>query len=113
MSVSSTTTDFPGAQAPSLATDHPNLGKAPIREALIDLRVRLGRDVELAALAALADSLAADYPERTPIHQFHGQIGEATDEIAASVSLATESSGDPRSVWWYSTLTATSAAISQ
>ena len=69
---------------PSLATEYPNLGKAPIREALIDLRVRLGRDVELTALATLADSLAADYPQRSPIHQFHGQIGFSESGVVAT-----------------------------
>lgn len=71
----STMADRPKSQVPSLATEHPNLGSAPIREALIDFRVRLGREVDLEVLGGLADSLTDDYPNRTPIHQFHGQIG--------------------------------------
>ena len=31
--------------------------------------------MDLDALGQLADSLADDYPQRHPIHQFHGQIG--------------------------------------
>lgn len=67
-----------------MATEHPNLGNAPIREALIDFRVRLGREVELDTLRQLADSLAADYPRRDAIHRFHGQISFGDGGVVTS-----------------------------
>jgi len=69
---------------PSLATEHPNLRHAPIREALIDFRVRLGRDPGRGALRDLADSLADEYPQRNPIHEFHGQIGFGDTGVVAT-----------------------------
>lgn len=53
---------------------YPHLGNAPIREALIDFRVRLPPDFSQETLRALADSLHSEYPTLGPIHQFHGQI---------------------------------------
>ena len=67
-----------------MATEHPNLGNAPIREALIDFRVRLGREVELDTLAHLADSFGGDYPDRKPIHRFHGQISFGEGGVVTS-----------------------------
>ena len=61
----------------------PHLERAPIREALIDFRVRPGIGVEHTPLAELADSLANDYPLQDPIRQFHGQI--AFDESGLGV----------------------------
>ncbi len=69
-----TNDDFPGAQVRASATVGPSLSNAPIREAVIDFRVRLGRDTGLDAIRRLADSAVQEYPRRDPIHQFHGQI---------------------------------------
>ena len=55
-------------------SEHPHLRNAPIREALIDFRVRLPADFSHEALRVLADSLASEFPKVGPIHQFQGQI---------------------------------------
>ena len=60
-------------------SEYPHLGNAPIREALIDFRVRLPEDFSLDTLRGVAASLQAEFPKVGPIHQFHGQI-EVGDE---------------------------------
>ena len=55
-------------------SEYPHLRNAPIREALIDFRVRLPADFSQEALRVLADSLASEFPKVGPIHQFQGQI---------------------------------------
>ena len=55
-------------------SEHPNLRNAPIREALIDFRVRLPADFSQETLRDLADSLQSEFPKVGPIHQFQGQI---------------------------------------
>ena len=75
---------FPMITSPSLADDrdlsfgtmseHPHLGNAPIREALIDFRVRLPSDSSPENLSTLAEEMRAQYPKVGPIHQFQGEI---------------------------------------
>ena len=55
-------------------SEYPHLGNAPIREALIDFRVRLPADFSQEALRVLATSLQSEFPKVGPIHQFRGQI---------------------------------------
>ncbi|MDE2804229.1 MAG: TIGR04255 family protein [Gemmatimonadota bacterium] len=55
-------------------SEHPHLARAPIREALIDLRVRLAPEFSQDTLRTLADELAAHYPNVGPISQYQGQI---------------------------------------
>lgn len=55
-------------------SEHPHLGSAPIREALIDFRVRLPSDFSPETLAALTEELRAEYPKVGPIQQFQGEI---------------------------------------
>ncbi len=46
--------------------------KAPIVEAVIDIQVQLPTDGSaLASLTSVADSLAPDFPNKLPIHEFH------------------------------------------
>ena len=55
-------------------SEHPHLVNAPIREALIDFRVRLPPASSPETLLALTDELRAEYPKVGPIHQFQGAI---------------------------------------
>lgn len=55
-------------------SEHPHLVNAPIREALIDFRVRLAPDSSPESLLALTEELRAEYPNASPIHQFQGAI---------------------------------------
>ncbi len=55
-------------------SEHPHLVNAPIREALIDFRVRLPPDSSPETLLALPQELRAEYPKVGPIHQFQGAI---------------------------------------
>ena len=55
-------------------SQYPHLRNAPIREALIDFRVRLPADFSQETLRDLANSLHNGYPKVGPIHQFQGQI---------------------------------------
>ncbi len=62
---------------------YPHLRSAPIREALIDFRVRLPADFSQDSLRILADSLQAEFPKVGPIHQFQGQIEFGDDAPVA------------------------------
>jgi uncharacterized protein (TIGR04255 family) len=55
-------------------SEHPHLTKAPIREALIDFRVRLAPESLQDTLRTLADELMAHYPNVGPISQYEGQF---------------------------------------
>ena len=55
-------------------SEHPHLVNAPIREALIDFRVRLPPESSPETLRALTEELRAEYPKVGPIHQFRGAI---------------------------------------
>ena len=55
-------------------SEHPHLAKAPIREALIDFRVRLAPGSLQDTLRTLAEELKAHYPNVGPISQYQGQI---------------------------------------
>ena len=64
--------------------DYPHLAHAPVREALIDFRVRLAPDATQETLLDLAGGLSTEYPEVGLIHQFQGQI-QFSDEGSVSV----------------------------
>ena len=55
-------------------SEHPHLVNAPIREALIDFRVRLASDFSPETLLGLTEELYTEYPKVGPIHQFQGAI---------------------------------------
>lgn len=55
-------------------SEHPHLVNAPIREALIDFRVRLPPAFSPETLLALTEELSAQYPGVGPVHQFQGAI---------------------------------------
>ena len=55
-------------------SEHPHLGNAPIREALIDFRVRLPSDSSPETLLTLTEALRAEFPKVGPIQQFQGEI---------------------------------------
>ncbi len=55
-------------------SEHPHLVNAPIREALIDFRVRLPPTCSPASLLALTEELHTEYPKVGPIQQFQGTI---------------------------------------
>lgn len=61
-----------GAMQPII--DHPRLKHAPIREAVVDFRARVPEEDVDGRMRDLCDSLADRYPDRSAIHQFHGQI---------------------------------------
>jgi uncharacterized protein (TIGR04255 family) len=53
----------------------PNLARAPIEEAVIDLRIDGGEDdARLDRLGELADSLATDFPQRRTLKSFEGRL---------------------------------------
>ncbi len=69
--------------------DYPHLREAPIREAVLDFRARLPQELTEERMQAFCGSLAEQYPDPAPIHQFSGQIrfdeaGVAAHEQAAS-----------------------------
>ena len=55
-------------------SEHPHLVSAPIREALIDFRVRLPPVSSPETLLAWTEELGSEYPNVSPIHQFQGAI---------------------------------------
>ena len=55
-------------------SEHPHLGHAPIREALIDFRVRLPSDSSPETLLTLTEELRVEFPKVGPIQQFQGEI---------------------------------------
>lgn len=65
-------------------SDYPHLDNAPIREALIDFRVRLPADFSQETLRTLADAFNEEYPQVGPIHQLQGHI-EFGDEGPVSI----------------------------
>ena len=65
-------------------SEHPHLVNAPIREALIDFRVRLPSDFSSQTLLALTQELYTKYPKVSPIQQFQGEI-QLSDEGPVSV----------------------------
>lgn len=57
-----------------LASPYPKLSKAPIVEAVIELRVRTTSPVEVSRLLALRDSLKSTYPKSRDLHMFAASI---------------------------------------
>lgn len=70
-------------------SEYPHLSSAPIREALVDFRVRLPADFSQEALRVLANSLHSEFPKVGPIHQFHGQI-EFGDEGPVAIQKGSQ-----------------------
>lgn len=65
----------------------PKLTKAPIVEGLIDIRVERSPAVTMAALQSAGDELAADFPSRTVLHHWSGQI-HLPPQASPSISTA-------------------------
>lgn len=68
--------------------DRKHYANAPITEAVIDLTVTPGQDFSIEDLEALGDTLANEYPTRTPMYLYLGQmsIEEIGDPMQAETS---------------------------
>ncbi|MGH7201882.1 MAG: TIGR04255 family protein, partial [Planctomycetaceae bacterium] len=62
--------------------------KAPITEALIDLRVRLPESVRLEDVATIEASIRSDYPKKAERHIAHGEV-RLGSQVAASATTQT------------------------
>ncbi|WP_170229862.1 TIGR04255 family protein [Polyangium fumosum] len=65
---------------------YPHLSRAPIREAVLDIRVELPASFALEQLAPFTDLLSASFPEVRPIHTISANfaIGDKAPEISSA-----------------------------
>jgi uncharacterized protein (TIGR04255 family) len=79
-----------------MTTPYPHLSRAPITEALLDMRVELASDAALDQIAAaFGDEVRADFPHEEPIRQLQAQVG-----ITGGVPGVTSSETRIGSIFW-------------
>lgn len=64
-----------------------HLNNAPIKEALIDIRVKLPQDIELQVLGSLHSRIAKDYPKRDERIKMEAKFDGKTGDVTKTVSV--------------------------
>jgi uncharacterized protein (TIGR04255 family) len=62
-------------------TEYPILPKAPITEALIDIRIKVKEDFKVEQLLPLYDLISIQYPEKKSRHKWEGKLEFKKDEL--------------------------------
>ena len=63
-----------------MQSEFPHLDKAPIREAVLDIKVEPRKDLTAEALAAFVDAVKADFPDATPIQTLQAEFDVRGEE---------------------------------
>lgn len=72
-----------------MQNDFPHLNNAPIREAVLDIKVDPRSDLTPDALAAFVDKVTADFPDASPIRALQAEFDVGSDEPVRSSPLQT------------------------